>query len=367
MDIQEALNVELKPITVSLGNLLLDPNNFRLAETLPTRKDEEFIDLQQETLAKILKGYGVQDLESSILNHGWLDVDQIVVRKLRTAESIDPPKFVVVEGNRRIAALINLVSDFKERQLDLPQSLASANKALRVMLIEGSDEEVDHASEVIMGIRHVGGPRKWGGLQAAMMVVRLVDEKKFSVSQAGERLGISGIEANRRYRSYKAYMQAREDGHTQSNLFTLLGEAIRIKSLREWLDWDDKESRFKNDESLDLFYEKLGLNDDENNGSESSTDKQERLTNPQSVRDLRHIIEHPIAREVFAKTRSIETAKIISSENDLSAKSSLISHCEKIIEALLEDETVYALTEQEKEILERLSSLIVKKLGGVEQ
>ena len=83
MAIKDELGAELKPITVSLGNLLLDPNNFRLAETLPSYLDGDIEALQATTLDKILRGYGVQDLESSIINHGWLDVDQIVVRRLR--------------------------------------------------------------------------------------------------------------------------------------------------------------------------------------------------------------------------------------------------------------------------------------------
>lgn len=366
MDIQEELNVELNPINVSLGNLLLDPNNFRLAETLPKYKDEEFIGLQKETREKILKGYGVQDLEQSILSHGWLDVDQIVVRRLRT-EPIDSSKFVVVEGNRRIAALINLVSDFNERKIDTPKNLSDTSKALRVMLIEGSDDEVDHASEVIMGIRHVSGPRRWGGLQAAMMVVRLVEEKNFSPGQAGKRLGISSIEANRRYRSYKAYVQALEDKDNQyiepKRVFNLLGEAIRIKSVREWLEWDDTESRFQNEENLNTFYEKIGLNDEADKLNNITPDERERLTNPQDVRDLRHIIEHPTACKVFEETRSIEEAKI-EYESDPSVKNyrNLILYCEKIIEALLNRDS---LKSDEKEALINLSDHISKRLGVV--
>jgi hypothetical protein len=363
MAINNELRAELKPITVSLGNLLLDPNNFRLAETLPNYSDDQIEGLQAETLDKILRGYGVQDLESSIINHGWLDVDQIVVRKLRTPQKEESPKFVVVEGNRRIAALINLVSDFEERKLEVPFNIEAASKALRVMLIEGTDEEIDRAAEVIMGIRHVGGPRKWGGLQAAMMVVRIVDEQNGSLNEAGQRLGISSIEANRRYRSYKAYMQAFNDGYKNSNLFTLLGEAIRIKSLREWLSWNDEKARFEDGQALDLFYEKLGLKD---NNQDKSLTEGERLTNPQAVRDLRHIVENPAALEIFEKTRSIKEAQAVISQGEAIGQNPLILLCERLVDALEENNSTNELSTQDKEIFIRLSELIIEKFGGNE-
>lgn len=362
MDVQDELQVELQPITVSLGNLLLDPNNFRLAETLPRWEDEEFEELQENTLKKILDGYGVQDLESSILNHGWLDVDQIVVRKLRTSAKVDPPKFVVVEGNRRIAALINLVSDFKDRGITLPPSVATASKALRVMLIKGHEAEVDRVSEVIMGIRHIGGPRRWGGLQAAMMVVRLVDEDNFSMNEAGKRLGISSIEAKRRYRSYKAYEQAYKDGYRQPNLFTLLGEAIRVKSLREWLEWNDDDSCFKNKNSLNLFYEKLGLTEE----GQNNNIKEEKLSNPQSVRDLRHIIENPNSRKVFEETHSLEKARHILSEHESTNRKTIVLLCEQLIDKLQDDEDFKNLSSQEKSRFLKLSNLIIERMEVVQ-
>jgi hypothetical protein len=360
MEIKNELYGELKPITVSLGNLLLDPNNFRLAETLPSYSDDQIEDLQTETLNKILHGYGVQDLESSIINHGWLDVDQIVVRKLRTPQKEEFPKFVVVEGNRRIAALINLVSDFKERNLEVPSNIESASKALRVMLIEGTDEEIDRTAEVIMGIRHVGGPRKWGGLQAAMMVVRIVDEQKRSLNEAAKRLGISSIEAGRRYRSYKAYMQAFADGHTNSNLFTLLGEAIRIKSLREWLSWSDEKSRFENIQALNLFYEKLGLKD---TAQDKDVVEGERLTNPQAVRDLRHIVENLAALNIFQDTHSIKEAKSVLSQAKNIGQNSLLLLCEQLINALEENNSINELSDQDRETFIHLSELIATKFG----
>jgi hypothetical protein len=363
MEIKNEIHAELKPITVSLGNLLLDPNNLRLADTLPEQSDEQIESLQDETLKKILQGYGVQDLESSIINHGWLDVDQIVVRKLRTPQTPESPKFVVVEGNRRIAALINLVSDFKERQIELPSNIEFASKSLRVMLIEGTDEEIDRTAEVIMGIRHIGGPRKWGGLQAAMMVVRIVDEQNCPLNEAGKRLGISSIEAGRRYRSYKAYMQAFENGYKNPNLFTLLGEAIRNKSLREWLSWNDEKNRFENNETLELVYEKLGLKDSDSNDEEKNLLQGERITNPQSMRDLKYIIEHPIAQKIFSETHSIKKARSVISQDERTEKNPLISLCESLISELEKDD-LSTISPQEIERLLRLSEMIFDKFGG---
>ena len=52
-----------------------------------------------------------------------------------------------------------------------------------------------------MGIRHIAGPRGWGAYQQALLVSELKDDEGLEFKDIGEMLGISSVEAARRYAS----------------------------------------------------------------------------------------------------------------------------------------------------------------------
>src|SRR2546426_12134508 len=89
----------LKRQTVGLGDLLLDPNNPRFGN--PGTVSEERIGEQgvQEAAMQKIEDIGIGDLVSSIQRYGFAPTDPLVVKKLKGG------KFVVIEGNRRVASL----------------------------------------------------------------------------------------------------------------------------------------------------------------------------------------------------------------------------------------------------------------------
>ena len=98
-----AEQVRGKRQSVSLNRLYLDPNNFRFvnhAEYRPvTPKHVYDADVQRRTTGFVLGRHqeNVRDLIASIKENGWLDIDPILARK-------DGVRFLVVEGNRRVAS-----------------------------------------------------------------------------------------------------------------------------------------------------------------------------------------------------------------------------------------------------------------------
>src|SRR4051794_29176251 len=96
--------VHLKPAQVDWDALYLDPNNPRLAgmsESVVV-PDEAITDARiQADLASNLREVGISDITDKIKSLGFLQIDRIVVRPIVGQDGA----YVVLEGNRRVAAL----------------------------------------------------------------------------------------------------------------------------------------------------------------------------------------------------------------------------------------------------------------------
>src|SRR5258708_1809218 len=106
-----ALTEFLEPIELRLDQLLVDPNNPRFAELggphdpVPELRIPE-PRVQREALDQMkAEKFDVVELRDTIKTVGYLPVDRIVVRAWGGNASGAEPKYVVVEGNRRVTAL----------------------------------------------------------------------------------------------------------------------------------------------------------------------------------------------------------------------------------------------------------------------
>ena len=113
--------VNFDATTVPLESLLLDPNNFRftapgtVALVAEARIAEEKV---QAAALERVKADGVSELKLSIAENGFVPVERIVVRALDGDEG----GYVVVEGNRRTAALKLLERDQDRKSTRLNSS-----------------------------------------------------------------------------------------------------------------------------------------------------------------------------------------------------------------------------------------------------
>ena len=126
MGTETNIPTKLVELDVELRSLLLDPNNPRFVqkpETAPIVSDEEAASekLQGEILARFSPKptdtdseesdepdtTNIRDLRDSLLRIGYVGIDKIVVRQLGKTG-----KFIVLEGNRRVAALKSLQMEY---------------------------------------------------------------------------------------------------------------------------------------------------------------------------------------------------------------------------------------------------------------
>ena len=257
--------IRTKDISIRLDQMLLDPNNYRLTGEKDSKAvlDSKATAFQSNILDQ-LESQKIDELKDSIRIHGFLEMERIVVRVLDVEGNVgledddNNKKYLVVEGNRRTAALKSLKQDgFAPFDDD--------SKKINVILVTGSTQDIKDYSATLMGIRHVSGPKKWDGFQSAKLINDLRSENK-SFTRIGEILGISSREAARRYRGFKAFQQMKGSDFkdkVEARHYGLLLEFLPAsKRGREWLEWNDTTYKFEQPTNLNRLYKAITRGDD---------------------------------------------------------------------------------------------------------
>ncbi len=111
----EKLKGEMRPKRVA--DLDLDPRNPRLPE--------ELIDAPQESLLEYLFENAVlEELAQSLADNGYFSHEPLIITPSSTKG-----RFIVLEGNRRLAALMILLGRREAQGLDLGVTLTRATRA----------------------------------------------------------------------------------------------------------------------------------------------------------------------------------------------------------------------------------------------
>ena len=245
---------QVDPITIGLDKIFLDPNNPRFfPEDRPRTSDDRIDDpgLQDELISKLEKGFAIARLKDSIEENGFLPLDRVVVRQFKENG------YVVLEGNRRIAAAKRLYRDHEEERTELSEEVLGSLKRIPALLYKGDD--LDAAAWMFQGIRHISGIRDWPAFNKAKLLVDQMRAQRLSLTDAGKLFGVSSQAAGQWERAFCAYEQASEHPDyvedVDAKLFSFLHEVFgrSVISLREWLQWDNPEKRFSNEERFTEF------------------------------------------------------------------------------------------------------------------
>jgi len=251
---------------VSLNELLLDPNNPRLlgerSGQQPIPEEKLADDSVQNTSLELMKKekFGVKDLRNSILQIGYLPFDRIVVRKARNE------KYVVIEGNRRVAALKWLKESADAGELDLPKELQELIKSMEVFELQTDAESLDSDRSIVQGVRHISGVKEWGAYEKALAVRTFVEDLGYSIRETAEALGTTTHEVNKLYRALGAFQQMQKDGdyeeYANPNIFSYFVETVGKPALRAFLVWDEATRTLTDDENRSRFYSWIIPNED---------------------------------------------------------------------------------------------------------
>ena len=308
---------------VPLSRLYLDPNNFRFVdhpEYRPVPPDHVYdADVQRRTTGFVLGRHqeNVRDLIASLKENGWLDIDPILVRK-------DATRFLVVEGNRRVATLKYLQRRYDEDAIDLGR-LDGAWFSRVPVLLYGDAGERDHM--VMMGLHHISGKRRWPAVNRARAMEQLLPQFHNDADAVCRALGVSKREFNLSVRTLAlvdAYRKSDYGDQFRSDQYNLFREVLKSEATRDWLGWNHATCTASHGSNLERLFSWMSREAEPEEGEEESHDADGRIspepviTTGGHVRELARIIQDPEAVRRLDETRSLQEATLSS---DLLVKS----------------------------------------------
>ena len=302
---------------IALQHLFLDPNNFRIVDHPEYKRippGEEFnADVQRRTTAFVLgrNREFVRDLIASIKENGWLDIDPILVQQGQ------PRRYLVVEGNRRVATLKHLQRQHEERAVDLGSLDPALFSAVPVVLYKAAEER--HRM-VMMGLHHITGKRRWPAVNRARAMKSLLDHFDNDADAVCRALGVSKREFNLSIRTLSlvdVYRTSDYGDGFRSDQYNLFREVLRSPAMRTWLDWDEEERVPRNRPNTDRLFSWMSREvDSVADDDGSSVDMQPRsapvVTTVAQVRELAKVIDDPLAVKRLEETRSLQEATLSS-------------------------------------------------------
>ena len=174
--------VEEGPVgLVNVSDLMLDVRNPRR-----TSRDDQLS--QMDLLRELHRRFDIDDLLSSLATYGYFSEEPLIAIPANGGQ-ISVPPFIVVEGNRRLAALkILLFNEARNavRIREVPDITEVASPRLNPVPVKiyGTRTEV----LPYLGVRHIVGVKQWEALAKARYIKDLIDAGH-SVLEVSNRVG----------------------------------------------------------------------------------------------------------------------------------------------------------------------------------
>ena len=305
------LNAKIE--TVKISQLFLDPNNFRLINEknyTPVSKEKICDEQVQRRTLNLLcgsKNENIQDLLDSFKANGYLPVDQIQVKKIENSDN-----FLVLEGNRRTAALKVLKELYEKESVDTQKFEVDFLNSIPVVVYTGADDEIQQF--IVMGLKHISGNKKWGEWNQAQLVKKLYDSEQMSEEEICSSIGIDKTSLRRNLRALSLIDQYKSSDfgdQFSTSMYPIFREAITYTAIKDWLGWNDYEKNATNRVHLEQFFSLLS-NDNIIDDFDNKKILPAAITKREEVRTLSQFINDEDAMKVLLKTRNISSAFSIS-------------------------------------------------------
>ena len=303
--------INYKRVTVPPDKLLLDLENPRFGL--------KAVSEQQDALNLLAERANLKELWESIVSQSWLDLEPIVC--IQTAHN---GIYIVIEGNRRLAAIQTLLEPSKledhlqKRVLALPESVRSDLENIEIVVVEDRRK-----ADAFIGFKHVNGPASWGSLAKAKfasdMFQRHVDQEwppDEALKRISQTLGDTTTSMLRMLVGYQVLQQAIRQDYVRteriesgtfdfSHLYTMMPNP----ATRSFLGWGDGPLRTshvqhnpvseENLRNLELLMGWLFGNEDLDRVIKSQGSDRPKL---------QQVLAHSAAKETLIATGRLETA-----------------------------------------------------------
>lgn len=213
-----------------LRELHPDPLNPRLRhEQRGTLSDDEL-------LVFIEQSYEAVTVAESIARHGFFASEPLVI-------SEEDARWVVLEGNRRLTALLGLARQDLREQFGDPEEwehLAERREIPLDLSVPVLVAEEREDADALIGFRHISGVVEWKPLQRAQFIAYLVDDRDKSFLEVSDTVGEEEPVVRMLYRNQSILERARQLGRedladTAENRFGTYTAALNRNGIREFV------------------------------------------------------------------------------------------------------------------------------------
>ena len=253
-----------KTKAIAIDDLLLDVNNPRFVqhESNLVHEDQIADSDQQAKALKRMESFEINTIESSIKMDGWIDADRVFVRAHKKSK-----KYVVVEGNRRIAAIKSLLQKHAAgaAKHKLEKELLASLQAIECVDLTGA---TNAQIERILGLRHHGAIKQWDLLPSSMNIYQAYSSRNGSdykldtgiAKQVADIFSLDTPEVKAKLTAYRAYLGIYEylpEGDKRSEIdlnskFSIIHDAMKNSEMRRYYKFNQDLGTFEN-EGLELF------------------------------------------------------------------------------------------------------------------
>lgn len=221
----------------SLDSFALDPLNPRLGRAAHAAH------LTQDQIYDRMKDWSLEELATSFLESGFWPHEAV----LCVSENIEGQGLVVVEGNRRVAALLRLQKAFdgkelSKRWLEIIEGFQRPDDLFNNVpfILYADRDEVDS----FLGFRHVTGIKEWAPPEKAQFIAKLIDQKDLSYRDVMRRIGSKTDTVERNYIAYSILLQMSEtEGlgiEEVEKRFSVLFLSLKSRQIQKFLGVDGK-------------------------------------------------------------------------------------------------------------------------------
>ena len=208
---------------VDVDRLAFDPENPRFGGAARRKNPDQ--------IQKYLEGspHFALNLVGSIVENGFLPYEPLIVRE----ENGD---FIVVEGNRRLAAVRAIRNDPTDKY---PAAAKAALKKIPVLIFPAGANRGD-GEEMLryLGVRHLFGFRDWPPVSKAMFLDKRIGSKR-DLAQVLKELNISRQEVARYLIPYRLTRAAKQMfKKVNAEDFWSLAESFGRKNIKTYIELD---------------------------------------------------------------------------------------------------------------------------------